>query len=145
MAQKKLKIFVVAGEASGDIYGGLFAENVLEITGLDIEIRGWGGEKMANAGVKVTKHYRELALMGFVEVIKNLRTIKNNLNQCVKEIVEFRPDTVVFIDLPGFNMRVAKRLRNKINTNAEDSKLNTKLFQLVCPRFGLGNLEELRI
>ena len=80
----------------------------MEITGVDIELRGWGGEQMANAGVKVTKHYRELAFMGFVEVIKNLRTIKNNLNQCVKEIVEFRPDAVVLIDLPGFNMRAAK-------------------------------------
>ena len=134
MAQKKLKIFVVAGEASGDIYGGLFAENAMEITGVDIELRGWGGEQMANAGVKVTKHYRELAFMGFVEVIKNLRTIKNNLNQCFKEIVEFRPDAVVFIDLPGFNMRVAKRLRNKIKANDDDLQLNTKLFQLVCPQ-----------
>ena len=92
----------------------------MEITGVDIELRGWGGEQMANAGVKVTKHYRELAFMGFVEVIKNLRTIKNNLNQCFKEIVEFRPDAVVFIDLPGFNMRVAKRLRNKIKANDDD-------------------------
>ncbi len=132
MAQKKLKIFVVAGEASGDIYGGLFAEKALEIKGVDIQIRGWGGNQMANAGVKVTKYYMELAFMGFVEVVKNLKTIINNLNQCVKEIEEFRPDAVVFIDLPGFNMRVANRLRNKISAN--DLPLNTKLYQLVCPQ-----------
>ena len=56
-----------------------------QITGVDIEIRGWGGEQMANAGVNISKHYRELAFMGFVEVIKNLRTIKNNLNQCQRD------------------------------------------------------------
>lgn len=97
------KIFIIAGEASGDIYGGLIAKH-LE----GCELRGWGGEMMEAAGVAVTTHYKDLAYMGLWEVIKNIRTIKRNLDRCKREILEFNPDAIIMVDFPGFNMRIAE-------------------------------------
>ncbi|MEN9334683.1 MAG: Lipid-A-disaccharide synthase [Bacteroidota bacterium] len=101
-----MKIFLVAGEASGDLHGGHLA-NALKAIHPSIEMRGWGGEKMENAGVRITKHYRELAFMGFVEVLLNLRTIKQNFATIKEQILEFQPDKIIFIDYPGFNLRLA--------------------------------------
>lgn len=71
-------------------------------------IRCWGGDKMEAAGGKLVKHYRDLAFMGFVEVAMNLKTIFRNLDFCKKDILEFKPDVLVLIDYPGFNLRIAK-------------------------------------
>lgn len=101
-----MKIFLVAGEASGDLHGGHLANALKEINP-QIEMRGWGGEKMEGAGVKILKHYRELAFMGFVEVLLNLRTIKRNFATIKEQILEFQPDKIIFIDYPGFNLRLA--------------------------------------
>ncbi len=101
-----MKIFLVAGEASGDLHGGHLANALMEINP-QIEMRGWGGEKMEGAGVKILKHYRELAFMGFVEVLLNLRTIKQNFATIKEQILEFQPDKIIFIDYPGFNLRLA--------------------------------------
>ena len=101
-----MKIFLVAGEASGDLHGGHLANALKEINP-QIEMRGWGGEKMEGAGVKILKHYRELAFMGFVEVLLNLRTIKKNFATIKEQILEFQPDKIIFIDYPGFNLRLA--------------------------------------
>ncbi len=101
-----MKIFLVAGEASGDLHGGHLANALKEINP-QIEMRGWGGEKMEGAGVKILKHYRELAFMGFVEVLLNLRTIKQNFASIKEQILEFQPDKIIFIDYPGFNLRLA--------------------------------------
>ena len=101
-----MKIFLVAGEASGDLHGGHLANALKEINP-QIEMRGWGGEKMEGAGVKILKHYRELAFMGFVEVLLNLRAIKQNFATIKEQILEFQPDKIIFIDYPGFNLRLA--------------------------------------
>lgn len=101
-----MKIFLVAGEASGDLHGGHLANALKEINP-QIEMRGWGGEKMEGAGVKILKHYLELAFMGFVEVLLNLRTIKQNFATIKEQILEFQPDKIIFIDYPGFNLRLA--------------------------------------
>ena len=122
MQAKKHKIFIIAGEASGDIYGGQIARQILSQT--DAEIRGWGGEEMASVGVNITKHYSKLAFMGFLEIIKNLGTIKKNLKKCWEEIEIFNPDALVCIDFPGFNMRIAKR--------AKADGFNT--YQVICPQ-----------
>lgn len=102
------KIFIIAGEASGDIYGGLIAQHLKEC-----ELRGWGGEHMQNAGVKTSTHYRDLAYMGLWEVLKNIRTIKRNLDRCKREIIEYNPDAIIMIDFPGFNMRIAEFAHSK--------------------------------
>ena len=102
-----MKYYIIAGEASGDLHG---SNLIKELVSLDeaAEIKCWGGEKMEAAGAKLVKHYSELAFMGFVEVIINLRTIFRNLAFCKKNITEFKPDILILIDYPGFNLRIAK-------------------------------------
>ena len=102
-----MKYYIIAGEASGDLHG---SNLIKELRNLDREanIRAWGGDKMKEAGAEVVKHYRDLAFMGFAEVIKNLPTILNNLKFCKQDISSFKPDVLVLIDYPGFNLRIAK-------------------------------------
>lgn len=102
-----MKYFVVAGEASGDIHG---ANLIHQIKKLDAsaEFQGFGGERMKAEGVSLVKELSDLAFMGFVEVVANLRTILGNLSACKKAIKEFNPDKLIVIDYPGFNIRLAK-------------------------------------
>lgn len=100
------KIFIISGEASGDLHGSNLAKAILESSD-EVEMQGWGGDLMEKAGVKILKHYRELAFMGFWEVITNIRTISKNFKTCKAQIMDFQPDAVVFIDYPGFNLRMA--------------------------------------
>lgn len=103
----KMKYYIIAGEASGDLHGSnlmkaLYKEDVTA------DIRFWGGDLMQDVGGTLVKHYRELAFMGFSEVIMNLKTILNNIKICKADIEKFNPDVIIFIDYPGFNMRIAK-------------------------------------
>jgi lipid-A-disaccharide synthase len=102
-----MKYYIIAGEASGDLHG---SNLIKELRNLDRQasIRAWGGDKMRDAGAEVVKHYRDLAFMGFIEVIKNLPTILDNLKSCKKDILQFQPDVLILIDYPGFNLRIAK-------------------------------------
>lgn len=102
-----MRYYIIAGEASGDLHG---ANLIKSITKADsqAEFRGWGGDLMEEVGISLVKHYRELAFMGFVEVLFNLRTILKNIAFCKKDIESFNPDVIIFIDYPGFNLRIAK-------------------------------------
>jgi lipid-A-disaccharide synthase len=102
-----MKYYIIAGEASGDLHGGNL---IKELKKLDVsaELRCWGGDLMQRAGGHIVKHYRDLAFMGFAEVIKNLGTILKNLKFCKEDILEFKPDALILIDYPGFNLRIAK-------------------------------------
>lgn len=105
------RIYIIAGEASGDLHGGnlvreLFAQ--ARAAGEELTIRAWGGDRMTAAGARVVKHYRELAFMGFTQVIMNLRTILRNIDTCKKDIETFKPDAIILIDYPGFNLRIAE-------------------------------------
>ena len=102
-----MKYYIIAGEASGDLHG---SNLIKELHKLDTNavIRCWGGNKMQAAGAILVKDYRELAFMGFTEVIKNLPTIFRNLSFCKKDILQHRPDILILIDYPGFNLRIAK-------------------------------------
>ena len=102
-----MKYYIIAGEASGDLHG---SNLVKELKKLDKEaaIRSWGGDLMQAAGAKIVKHYKDLAVMGFIEVVKNLPTILSNLKFCKEDILQFKPDVLVLIDYPGFNLRIAK-------------------------------------
>jgi lipid-A-disaccharide synthase len=100
------KIYIIAGEASGDLHGSNLISALLKANN-NCEIRAWGGDLMQANGAKIVKHYRELAFMGFAEVIANLKTILHNISFCKKDILQFRPDVLVLIDYPGFNLRIA--------------------------------------
>lgn len=102
-----MKYYIIAGEASGDLHGSNLIKE-LRKKDAAANIRCWGGNKMETAGAVLVKHYRELAFMGFTEVIKNLPTIFKNLAFCKKDILDFKPDVLILIDYPGFNMRIAK-------------------------------------
>lgn len=102
-----MKYYIIAGEASGDLHGANLMKALYE-EDPEAEIRFWGGDLMEKTGGTLVKHYRDLAFMGFVEVIFNLKTILNNIKICKKDISEFKPDVLIFIDYPGFNMRIAK-------------------------------------
>lgn len=109
-----MKYYLIAGEASGDLHGSNLMKALLK-SDPKADFRFWGGSLMqAVGGIKV-KDYSELAFMGFAEVVMNLRTILKNILFCKSDILEFRPDVVIFIDYPGFNMRIAKFTKeNKI-------------------------------
>ncbi len=102
-----MRYYIIAGEASGDLHGSNLLA-ALRAQDPQAFIRCWGGEKMQAAGGTLVKHYRELAFMGFAEVIKNLPTIVRNLLFCKEDIRSFRPDVLICIDYPGFNLRIAK-------------------------------------
>lgn len=102
-----MKYYIIAGEASGDLHGSNLMKALYK-EDPKADIRFWGGDLMQNVGGIQVKHYRELAFMGFIEVIFNLKTILNNIKICKKDILEFQPDVLVFIDYPGFNLRIAK-------------------------------------
>lgn len=104
------KIFILSGEPSGDLHGSNLV-SALKAQDPELEIACWGGDRMAKAGATVLKHIDELAFMGFVEVVANLRTILRNFNLCEEHIRSFQPDLVAFIDYPGFNLRMAKRVK----------------------------------
>jgi lipid-A-disaccharide synthase len=102
-----VKYYLIAGEASGDLHGANLIK-ALRTLDTQAECRAWGGDLMQDAGAEVVKHYRELAFMGFVEVVANLRTILRNIARCKEDITSFKPDVLVLIDYPGFNMRIAE-------------------------------------
>ena len=102
-----MKYYIIAGEASGDLHGSNLMKALYKEDS-SAEIRFWGGDLMQNVGGTLVKHYRELSFMGFIEVVFNLKTILNNIKICKKDIQEFQPDVLIFIDYPGFNMRIAK-------------------------------------
>lgn len=118
-----MKYFIIAGEASGDLHGSNLIKSIKEIDPSST-CKVWGGELMENQGAQLLKHYKELAFMGFVEVLANLRTIFKNLNLCKNQILAFSPDALILIDYPGFNLRIAKWAK----------KNNIKVFYYISPQ-----------
>lgn len=102
-----MRYYIIAGEASGDLHGSNLIKE-LHKKDAEAEIHCWGGDKMQSAGATLVKHYRDLAFMGFAEVLMNIRTIFKNLAFCKKDILGFKPDVLILIDYPGFNLRIAK-------------------------------------
>jgi len=107
-----MKYYIIAGEASGDLHG---SNLIKELRKADpaTEVRCWGGDLMAAAGGTLVKHYKDLAFMGFVEVLSNLRTIFRNLEFCRQDIRAYQPDALILVDYPGFNLRIAKWARRQ--------------------------------
>lgn len=102
-----MKYYIISGEASGDLHGSNLVKQLLT-KDVRAQIRCWGGDLMEAAGATLVKHYRELAFMGFAEVVKNLPTILKNIKFCKEDISNYNPDVLVLIDYPGFNLRIAE-------------------------------------
>ena len=102
-----MKYYIIAGEASGDLHGANLMRAILR-QDPQAQFRFWGGDAMAEVGGKPVRHIRDLAIMGFVEVVRNLRTVTQNINLCKQDILQFQPDACVYIDYPGFNLRIAR-------------------------------------
>ncbi|HEX2970526.1 MAG TPA: lipid-A-disaccharide synthase [Bacteroidales bacterium] len=123
-----MKYFIIAGEQSGDLHGsnlirGLYSSDT------KAEIVCWGGDLMEEAGAKLLMHYNKTAVMGFIAVLKNLPAISKNLELCKKNIKEFNPDVVIFIDYPGFNLRIAEFAKNA----------GYRTFYYISPKFWAWN------
>jgi len=118
-----MKYYVIAGEASGDLH----ASNLIkELKKLDDKsnFRCWGGDLMEEQGAELVKHYRDLAFMGFTEVLMNLRTILKNIDFCKTDIIAYKPDVLILIDYPGFNLRIAEYAKSQ----------NIKVFYYISPQ-----------
>ncbi|PIB33677.1 lipid-A-disaccharide synthase [Gaetbulibacter sp. 5U11] len=107
-----MKYYIISGEASGDLHGANLMK-ALQKQDATADFRFWGGDLMQAVGGTLVKHYKALAFMGFSEVIMNLRTIAKNLSFCKTDIANYNPDVIIFIDYPGFNLRIAKWAKAK--------------------------------
>jgi lipid-A-disaccharide synthase len=118
-----MRYFIIAGEPSGDLHGSNLVKE-LRISDPVAEIVCWGGDLMENAGAKLLMHYRKLAFMGFLEVLLNLRAISKNFKLCKRQIIEHKPDVVILIDYPGFNLKMAAFAR----------KAGIKVYYYISPK-----------
>lgn len=107
-----MKYYIIAGEASGDLHGANLMKALVQ-QDVNAQFRFWGGDLMQNVSGHLIKHYRDLAFMGFAEVLMNLRTIAKNLSFCKADIATYNPNVIIFIDYPGFNLRIAKWAKQK--------------------------------
>lgn len=107
-----MKYYIIAGEASGDVHAANLIRSIRQKDDKSV-IRAWGGDRMEAQGAEIVKHYRDLAFMGFVEVLMNIRSIAKNISYCKKDIKAFRPDALILVDYPGFNLRIAEFAHQK--------------------------------
>ena len=109
MAKNNMKYYIIVGEPSGDLHGSNLMRG-LQAEDSEAQFRFWGGDKMAEVGgvENLAKHYRETSFFGIVQVLRNLRTIFGQIDECKRDIEAYNPDVVILIDYPSFNMRIAK-------------------------------------
>ena len=101
-----MRLYVISGEASGDLHAANLVR-ALRRQHQHLEVRAWGGDQLRAVGAEVVKDYRDLAFMGFVEVVANLGTILRNMRFCKEDLKQWKPDLLVLVDYPGFNLRIA--------------------------------------
>jgi lipid-A-disaccharide synthase len=102
-----LRLYIVTGEPSGDLHAANLVRE-LKASNSSINIRAWGGERLITEGVELARHIKDTAFMGLWDVLMNINTIKQNLTYCKQDIVEYKPDAVILVDYPGFNLKIAK-------------------------------------
>ncbi len=107
-----MKYYIISGEASGDLHSSKLIYNLNKLDP-NAEFRGWGGDLMEKEGAILVKHYKELAFMGFWEVISHLHILLSNISLCKKDILQYCPDVIIYVDYPGFNLRIAKWAKKK--------------------------------
>jgi lipid-A-disaccharide synthase len=119
-----MKYFIIAGEPSGDLHGSTLVRNLIRADPA-AEISCWGGDLMRQAGGRLLKHYRETAFMGAWEVLRNIRRVRANFSDCRQQIAEMSPDVVILIDYPGFNLRIARYVK----------QLDIRVYYYISPKF----------
>ena len=102
-----MNYYIIAGEASGDLHASNLIKS-LKALDANASFRCWGGDLMKEQGAEIVKHFRDLAFMGFTEVLMNIRTIFKNINFCKSDILKYKPDVLILVDYPGFNLRIAE-------------------------------------
>jgi len=102
-----MKFYIITGEPSGDLHASNLVEELKKCNN-ELEFRAWGGERLLAQGVELAKHIKETAFMGLLDVLKNLGAIKENLNYCKQDILKYKPDALILVDYPGFNLKIAK-------------------------------------
>ena len=109
-----MRYFIIAGEPSGDLHGSKLMQGIVNEDN-NAKFRFCGGDRMIDVGGKegLVKHYKDMSFFGFVQVLKNLKTIFSQIDECKKSIEEFNPDVIILIDYPSFNMRIAKWAHKK--------------------------------
>lgn len=123
-----MKYYLIAGEASGDLHASNLMRGIKK-NDPNAEFRYFGGDLMIAQGGTLVKHYREMAFMGFVEVLMNIRSISKNLKTCKEDLIAYKPDVVILVDYPGFNLRIARF--------AKESGL--KVFYYIAPKVWAWN------
>ena len=118
-----MKYYLIAGEASGDLHGSNLMKE-LKVADEKAEFRFFGGDLMKEVGGDLVKHYREMAYIGFLNVLLNLKTIKKNMDFCKQDLLDFKPDVLILIDYPGFNLRIAEFAK----------KHNLKVYYYISPK-----------
>ncbi len=107
-----MKYYIIAGESSGDLHGSNLMKALLALDP-SADIRFWGGDAMTAVGGTRVRHIRDLSFMGFVEVVRHLRQVLGNISFCKRDLIQFQPDAVIYVDFPGFNLRIAKFAHKK--------------------------------
>ena len=101
-----MKYYIIAGEASGDLHASNLVKHLF-LNDKNAHVRAWGGDLLQKQGAEIVKNYKDMAFMGFIEVALNLKTVLKLLNFCKKDILAYKPDVVILVDYPGFNLRIA--------------------------------------
>ena len=123
-----MKYYLIVGEASGDLHASHLMQS-LKVQDPEADFRFFGGDLMTAVGGARVKHFRELAYMGFIPVLLHLRTIFKNMDFCKKDIFQWRPDVVILVDYPGFNLSIAKYVHN-LNTHTP----RPQVFYYISPK-----------
>src|SRR5690606_29161923 len=123
-----MKYYLIAGEASGDLHGANLMK-ALKKEDHDAEFRFFGGDLMLEQGGTLVKHYKDMAFMGFVEVLLNLSTVLKNISFCKQDVLVYQPDVLILIDFPGFNLKIAEFAK----------KHNIKVFYYISPKVWAWN------
>lgn len=109
-----MKYYLIVGEASGDLHASNLMKSLKAVDN-EAQFRFFGGDLMSAVGGERVKHFRDTAFMGFVPVVMNLRTILSNMKQCKRDIVSWKPDALILVDYPGFNLSIAKYIHKNTN------------------------------
>ena len=123
-----MKYYIIAGEASGDLHASNLVRE-LKKKDPEAEVRGWGGDLMRDAGVSIVRHYKNTAIMGFVNVLRKLGTLKANIRYCREDIRKWNPDVVILVDYAGFNLRIARFAK----------RIGLKVFYYISPKLWAWN------